>query len=250
MCRYDFPSYATIYNATVNSNKELYSYVGRHACYGDSLARMSGTHNDASYHIILVRDDSWVKRHYKNQCRMSKHQVENYLRRIKSIQPFKYSVKEGEFEGAECFHLYLKMTDVTKKQATFVLQCVKRIYEWPYCFFLEQALQLQRIPKYKHDSILNLFNVTYSTFYDSQNTDHCFSGNAKFEKYSTIREKLPHVKYTSDVYPTDGGPYKPAKSIKGISYAGCVPNTPSQWTPELFQALLPYYVENYNRLKR
>lgn len=249
MSSYYYPNYATIYQAVVNG-VSLWGSPTRRACFGDSLGRFrTGPRNNAEYHIILIRDNSWLDSNYKNQCRMSKHQLENYLRRIATIKQFKYKVEEGDFNGSKCFHLYIKISG-TQKEATFVLQCIKRTYEWPYCFFLEQAFHLQELPEFKHDSILNLFNVVFSCFMNYKNTDHCFSGNAKFEKYSTIRARLPHVAYTSDVYPDSGIGTKIAPQIAGIAYHGSYPSTPTQWTNELFQELLPYYVKNYKLLKR
>lgn len=249
MYSYKYPNYATIYEAVVNKHPIITSPT-RRACFGDSLALFNrGAKNVAHYHIILVRDDSWLRNNYKNQCRMSKHQLENYLRRIATIKPFKYKVEEGNFGDSKCFHLYVDISG-TKKETTFVLQCIKRTYEWPYCFFLEQAFHLQELPEFKHDSILNLFNVVFSCFIEYKNTDHCFSGNAKFEKYSTIRARLPHVTYTSDIYPDIGEGTKFAPKIEGIIYQGSYPSAPAQWTNELFQELLPYYVKNYKLLKR
>lgn len=251
MLKYYIPSYCTIYNGIINglvvwnTNKPQ-----RSACYANSWYYYKPSDkNKAHYDIILITDDSKLRQNYKNQCRMSKHQLENYLRRISTIYPFKYSVKEGEYYGSTCFVLSIDLIG-TRKAVTFILQCIKRTYEWPFSFFLEQAYKLQELPQFKYDSILNLFNVTLSCFYSGKNFDHSFSGNTYFEKYSTIRQKLPHVKLTSDVYPHYCGTTKRAPKIDGISYYDGCPNAPSQWTDELFQELLPFYIENYNVLKR
>lgn len=248
MPKYEYPSYATIYCAELNGSR-VYDTPTRSACFGESLGYFTDKpNNKAHYHIILVRDESWMLRQYKNHCRMTKHQLENYLRRIATIKPFKYSVKEGDYDGSSCFHLYVDMV-ATRKEATFILQCIKRTYEWPYSFLLEQAYHLQEIPEFKHDSILNLFNVAFSAFSAIKNSDHCFSGNTKFEKYATIRDRLPHVIYTSDVYPNYCNKTTRAPRVRGINYCGTWPSNPAQWTNELFQELLPTYVKNYKILK-
>jgi hypothetical protein len=251
MYKYYCPSYATIYQGVINGKEVWRTHrPERAACYGSSWGLFKdNANNKAHYEIILITDKSWLAENYKNQCRMSKHQVENYLRRIKTIYPFKYSVKDGDYRGSKCFILNIDMVG-TRKEATFILQCIKRTYEWPFSFFLEQAYKLQELPQFKYDSILNLFNVALSCFTDGVHFDHCFSGNTKFEKYSTLREKLPHVIYVSDLYPDATYQTKRAPKIDGISYYGSYPNTPDEWTNELFQELLPYYIKNYNVLKR
>lgn len=253
MAIYRYPSYCTIYDANIDGRKVWHTPVKtyiRAACYGSSLVMIGkGRNHIVHYDIILITDESKIKQQFKNNCRMSKHQLENYLRRITSIKPFKYHISQSEYKGSPCFELSLDIRG-GKKEITFVLQCIKRTYEFPYNFYLEQAYKMQEIPKYKHDSILNLFNVVFSTFSSHKNKDHCFSGNTYFEKYTNLRNKMPLITYACDLYPDYCRTTKRAPRLDGVDYCDDIPGNTDQWTDALFERLLPYYIINYNELKR
>lgn len=240
--------FCTIYDGSLNGEPFNIGYT-REACFGRSLSKFKRIQNTIKYSIILIRNYSYVEKDYKNYCWMTKHQLENYLRRISSIKPFKYRVYEDGFKGTPCFKIDLKMVG-TKKEVTFVLQCIKRTYEWPYSFFLQQAYEMQKLPAFKFDSILNLYNVAFSTYRNSKNTDHSFSGNTKFEKYSTLREKMPHIQYASDLFPKFCNTTRRAPKLDEISYCDTVPNVTEQWDETFFRKMLPYYIENYKVLKQ
>ena len=248
MPRYLYPNLCTIYAGSVNG-REFDAPFREHVCYGSSLEHFTRLQNDAEYNIILITDYSYVNRSKKNYCWMTKHQLENYLRRISTIKPFKYHVEASEFNGSPCFKVNIKIHG-TKKETTFVLQCIKRVYEWPYNFFLQQAYELQGVPEYKFESILNLYNVVASTYWSTKNCDHSFSINAKFEKYKTLREKLPHVKYVVDLYPDWGNETKRAPKLDGICYYDVYPSKIEEWDDVFFAKMLPFYERNYNALKR
>lgn len=245
MAIYNYPSYCTVFSAKVNS---IPIARGRRACYMDSLRRCIRNNNTAEYKIYLYTDDRQIELGCNNRCFMQKHQLENYLRRIKSIKPFSYKVVETVLNGYPVYCIELKING-TKKEITFVLQCIKRTYEWPYNFFLMHAYKMQQLNEYKRDSILNLFNVIYSTYKDSKNTDHCFSGKTYFEKYSTLREKLPHIDYVVDLYPDYCNRVIKANRIKNIQYWNNIPCNTAQFD-EVFDKVFPVYVENYQILKR
>lgn len=249
MPKYKYPNLCTIYNCCING-EQYNTRFSRSACYGTSLSLMhSRGSNTASYTIMLITDSKYVDNGYNNYCWMTKHQVECYLRRIASIKPFSYKVFDANLNGSTCYKIELNISG-TKKEITFVLQSIKRLYECPYNFYLQQAYMLQELPAFKFDSILNLFDVIFSTYDSSKNHDHCFSGNTKFEKYSTLRERLPHVIYASDLFPTYVSSTKRTTKISGMDYYGNCPANTEDWTEDYFRSKLPEYVENYNRLKR
>jgi hypothetical protein len=222
----------------------------RNACYGSSLNMMQQNQNTAKYSIILVTSDRFYSAtSYNNYCWMSKHQLENYLRRISTIKHFTYKVSESEYEGYPCHKIDLTIVG-TRKEITFVLQCIKRTYEWPYNLYLNQAYELQKLPAFRFDSILNLFNVAFSAYSSSINTDHCFSGNTKFEKYATLKEKLPNITSAVQLFPDAVRVTKRAPKVEGVQYQGDIPCNTEQWGEELCRRVLPTYIENYHELKR
>ena len=247
MVKYIYPNLCTIYDGRCNGRSFHRDFM-QNMCYGISLDFFTRKQNDAYYTIILIKDTKYVENGRNNYCWMSKHQLENYLRRIASIKPFKYNVYEDVFNNSLCYKINLHIIG-TKKEVTFVLQCIKRTYEWPYNFYLLQAYEMQKLPAFKFDSILNLFNVAFSAFSDAQNTDHCFSGCAKFEKYEDLRKKLPNITRATQLYP-DYVRVKQAVKLDKVSYSGRIPNAIDQWDNKLFNKLLPTYIENYNALKR
>lgn len=245
MADFRYSNLRTIYSCKVGNYKRALSWD---ACYRCALSEMRSKMNEAEFTIVLANTENLARQHYRNYCMMTGHQINNYLRRIASIKPFKYKVYESNYYGAPCYKINLRING-TKKEITFVLQCIKRLYEWPYNYFLLHAYKLQSMPEYRFDSILNLFNVVFSTYYFNKNTDHSFSGNTKFEKYKTIREKLPYVNFVSEIYP-DVGETVRGVIPKEISVYDRVPCWTEQWDDNLFEAMLPAYVYNYSKLKK
>lgn len=250
MAIYKFPSYCTIYNYRLLKDKHWYWDTHKqNACFGGSLSNLKGRLNAVEYSILLVKNTNFVKTNRNNYCWMTKHQLNTYLRRIKSIKSFKYKVSDYEDSTQTFYKIDLKIFG-TKKEITFVLQCIKRTYEYPFNFVLLQAYKLQELTAYKRTSILNLFNVVWSTYRSNHNTGHSFSGNSIFVKYSYLQEHLPKVLYVTDLYqPGQGVPAK--EHVDGISYWDLFPSDTSQWTSEyLFSKMLPYYTANYKLLKQ
>lgn len=248
MARYRFTNLCTMYEASLNGSLFGNDFRER-MCYGTSLQLLNARTNYVTYTIILITDESYVNRGKLNYCSMEKHQLENYLRRITSVKPFKYKVETSTFNEAPCFRVTIAMSG-TKKEITFVLQCIKRTYEWPYNFFLQQAYEMQKLPAFKFDSILNLYNVAFSAYWEYQNTDHSFSGNTAFEKYVTLRHKLPTVNLTANIYPREVYTTRRAPRIEGISYSNRVPNDTKQWNDDFFKQVLPTYIANYHEMKK
>ena len=247
MSKYQYTNLCSIYSYKCNG----YTYRAERqqdVCFGKSLTNCIRIHNEVFYKIALIKNTNFIDVHDNNYCWMNKHQIENYLRRIASIKPFKYRVYEGSFRKTSCYNIDLSMNG-TKKEITFVLQSIKRMYEFPYNFFLLQAYKMQALPEFKFDSILNLFNVIYGSFYPgAANSGHSYSGASKFEKYRDIKAKLPSVAYTTQIYPKHI-PCVAAERLKGIYYYNNCPADTDQWNEDLFRRLLPTYITNYKRLK-
>lgn len=241
----------TIYSAQINGQVYLKRCI-RDVCFGSSLGRCTRQQNTVEYTIVLIKDPNYIDTGHNNYCWMSKHQVENYLRRIKSIRSFKSSVRESTWNSHKCYKINLKMTG-TKKEITFVLQSIKRMYEFPYNFFLHEAYEMQRLPAFKFDSVLNLFDVAWTTFYGkSANSGHSYSGCSAFKKYQEISEALPHVENVVDLFMHKAiSPFIAKRDmIQGGQNNYGIPYQLHDWTEESFRKFLPLYIKNYNLLKQ
>ena len=245
MANYSISNLATIYKAVINGQPQFHNPT-RDVCFGSSLSKMNIVgNNTCSYEIVLITTDDYAARQNgRNECFMSKHELENYLRRIASIKQFKYVVRTTTWCNYPCYKINLNITG-TKKEITFVLQCIKRTYEYPYNFYLLEAYRMQACPAFKFDSILNLYNCTASLFMRNRYTDHSFSINAKFEKYKTLRERLPEIRMVSDLYPVAGSTNYTTIDLYNAHL--CESNN---WTQASFESRLPKYIERYHELKR
>lgn len=247
----NYLNYSTIYKTKING-KDFIKNRQRDVCFGRSLSHCIRQQNQVEYTIVLITSPSYIENtNYNNYCWMNKHQVENYLRRIKSIKQFTYDVKEARWNGFNCYDIHLKMTG-TKKEITFVLQSIKRTYEFPFSYLLFEAYQMQRLPAFKFDSILNLFNVAWVSHYGSSyNSGHSYSGNSYFVKYKDLTERLPHVNYVTDLFT-----HNAEKDIKMIPHDKSmvsgyrIPADIANWTEKNFRKFLPTYIENYKILKQ
>lgn len=241
---------STIYSAKING--KLYRKTRtKDVCFGSSLTKCIRQRNNAEYNIVLITDPRFVNSGNNNYCWMTKHQIENYLRRIKSIKSFAYKVKEDRWNSLTCYNITLNI-EGTKKEITFVLQSIKRMYEYPMNYFLFEAYKMQELPAFKFDSILNLFNVVWSSHYGNiSNSGHSYSGYSMFKKYKDIAEQLPHVSFVNDIFIKPQG--KTPEIIQEIktktnSYYRALKDT-NDWNDFYFRKFLPTYIKNYNILK-
>jgi len=250
-----YPNYCSIYSYTANG-VELRKNCARDVCFGTSLRSLNRGLNTANYTIVLIKNTSYLERNYNNYCWMTKHQVENYLRRISTIKAFKYKVKDSTFADRPCYKIYLSISG-TNKEITFVLQCIKRTYEWPFNFYLMHAYKMQKLPAFKFDSILNLYNVVWSAYSRAEYNGHSFSGNSYFVKYKTLREKLPNIKACTELFNDSEWEINRPKTVQfskqETPYNTGIENRPcdvSEWNnDDYFRIVLPRYIDNYNILK-
>ena len=213
------------------------------ACYGESLARMGNDPKkefEAEYHIMLMTDPKYMERSGgNNYCCFDSHFVYCYLRRVARVKAFKFNLEESEFAGYKGLKINLSMKG-TRPEFTFVLQSIKRLYEYPYCFYLAEAKKMQEIPEFRFISIFNLFNAVAS-YYQGYcgETGHSYSISCRSVPVRVLKERLPKCNYAHEVY---------HNKILGFEHS-TDPDS-SKWTNENFNLHLPSYIKNLKELSK
>ena len=232
----------TIYstnNRTIHYRKDMSSA----ACYGTSLQNMGNDPTkvfDASYDIMLMTDPNYMEWTGGNNCCLfDPHFIYCYLRRINRVKAFKFNLEESEYKGYKSLKIHLSMKG-TRPEFTFVLQSIKRLYEYPYCFYLAEAKRMQEIPEFRFVSIFNLFNAVASYYEgDCGETGHSYSMSCKSVPVRVLKERLPHCKYAHEVYQN-----------KYLYTRHSTNPDSSKWTNENFQSFLPSYIKNLKELSK
>lgn len=243
MADFKCTSLHTIYSSVNRTNGWKREKIESAACYGNSLAAMGSNYTnkfEAEYHIMLMKDPSYMDiNHANNYCPFDKHFVYCYLRRISRVKAFKFHVEESNFRGCQSYRIDLVMTG-TRPEFTFVLQSIKRLYEYPYCIYLLEAKRMQEIPEFKFDSIFNLFNAVAS-YYNGEvpNTGHSYSCSSIAVPVRVLKERLSKAKFATDVY----------KYRELSCYHKCPTDTDS-FSEETFGTRLPGYIKNLKALSK
>ena len=216
-------------------------------CYAPVKYHLQGL---CTFEIYLIRDPMYiVQKNRNNYCRFTRDQIHNYLRRIQTICPFEYKIELAKYEEWPCYKItmFIKGRSV---EIMFVLQCIRRLYEYPYSFYLYHAYKLQEQPKFKFTSILNLYNAVWSAHNERDYDGHSFSGKSYFVTYKELCAKLRVVTFASELYQTC--------NITAYAYdilreydKDCVNygiGDLDKWD-SCFEKFLPYYIKNYEILK-
>lgn len=236
-------NYYTIFGGTVDdANVWGGGRIGKDACYRGALNRMSN--RARQYHSILkiklFNTTNDVVNGNNNCCFLTQHQVVNYLRQLASIYPFKYKVTTGTYGRQSTYVIDLDLT-ATRAVSTFILQSIKKLYEFPQNFYIQEAYKMQHMPKFRFTNIQNLFMAVASSYERDPHRDHCFAISCKFRTKKQISEKLKSIQYVDDLFDacTDNA------TVSTPTYS-----TELMTSDTNFNKQLALYEFNYHKLKQ
>lgn len=245
MNEFKYLSYHTEYSC-VGSYKRKMSVS---ACFSEIFSRVRDN-SDIIYKVLVYPGtDLCTEKHYSNACLLSKHEVRNHLRQLRSIYPFGYRVLEKFRDDGQMYYevmLHLKGVPVTFHK--YVLTWLRYTYEYPYNVILRDAYMLKKDPAFRFESISNIFNVVSNCCPDYVGEGHSVSEDSIHDpiKKEELREQIRRVDRLNSIYKILS--LKKFKLPEELRDFDC--KDLEYWSPELFELRKPIYMKMYNAIKK
>lgn len=254
----------------MNKNFVMLNFCSEYSSQGNTNKRMS---QDACFSTIfyserngVVQKNKYTLKLYKlgkllnrdkqnNACLVDRVGIVHHLKILQSVFKFGYNLKEKEdhfvlklaLEGDLIYHKYL-------------LTWVRYLYEYPFNVFLTDAIKIKKVPGFKFESIINLFNLVgaSSGIYQHGVDIHAIGSTHKFKELLTtkqIQEKLKKLEggntRINDIFVYLEDKYKDIKEedLKRLNNDGKLSCSEYWLSEEFFKERLPIYQENYKYIK-
>lgn len=194
-------NFCTEYSSEGSTHKRM----DRDACFGP-VFHSKGILNN-KYHIKIYKlGDFLNKKNQNNACLTDKKGIINHLRILKSLFKFNYKLKEER----DYFMLTLSLNaDVMYHK--YLLCWVRYLYEYPFNVFLSDTNKLKKLPDFKFESVINLFNLVGATscITDHGTQIHAIGETHLFKKLLTTYEIIKSIdkeiaedrKWINEVFP-------------------------------------------------
>lgn len=155
----------------------------------------------ASYDLYIVSNSDAAIKGYSHYCFVSKHQIVNYIRSLKKIYPFKYSIRECNYKSYDTYRIRIKI-EGTYAQRLFILTALRYTYEYPFNTTLCDALRLTKISNFKGINTISLINLVYYCIYNyNGNSNHAFNYCPGYASLKELHNNILNAKLVFDIVP-------------------------------------------------
>lgn len=192
------------------------------------------------YRIFILKDDADLKKYHSNYCFFDKKQIKNHLKQIPKFCFMKFDVKDAEYKGDPAYQIDFYIDSDKRIIHKYVLTWIRSLFEWPFYLYLTHAQELHKLPEFKFESVVNLFNVVANSHKKVFNTNiHTFGVDLLPFTKKQLKENIEHVNRVNNVF-----------NHAVLDIPQCqLPNTFEEITPELFEANKDKYIEAYHIIK-
>ena len=183
----------------MNKNFLMLNFCTEYASEGDTCVRMQKTYcfstvfysedngivQKNKYTLKLYKMGDWLnKKRQNNACLTDREGIVHHLKVLQTVFKFSYHLREHKdyfllrltLEGDLIYHKYM-------------LTWVRYLYEYPFNVFLADANKLKKLPEFKFESIINLFNLVGASSGICQHGTgiHAIGETEEFKKLLTIK---------------------------------------------------------------
>lgn len=245
MKEFRYLSYYTEYSCSGSYNL----HMGVRACFRSAFDNVVNGSN-IKYKIRLYPGIDFCKRaSQSNACLFSKQEIRNHLLQLKDLFPFSYKVLDEIKEDKKIIAVHLHVKDVPAVSHKYILTWVRYLYEYPYNVILRDAYWLKEDPRFRFQSIANLFNVVASCC-----QAYVGGGHSIGEDYvhipmtkAQLKRRIRGARFLNNIY--DAANLDKKKLPEKIGKFSCLDS--EYWSKELFgDSRKPIYVEMYNEVRK
>lgn len=243
MKEFEFLNYCTTYKVagTINGS---YKFA---ACFSQVFSFLEDTeldYNDISitYTITLYKGLDYLTKHNANNaCFLSKYELRNHLRILRSIYPINYKVLDHD---DNTYKVILKIEGCPKIFHKYALTWVRYAYEFPYNVLLQDVHKLKLLPIFRFESIFNLLHITISCYAIDRSIHQIPSNNTcGILTTKEIKDRLPYLGCLNDIFSIKNSKKYIPNNIDGF----CLKDMP-YWEFG-FEERKPIYLEKYKKVK-
>ena len=237
MHRLDIYGYKVRYGHSPEKQKKYNIIEG--VCFSNAFERDC---KSKYYELYILKGDADLKQYNSNYCFWNKQEIKNHLRQIPKFCKFRYTVNDCVYKKASAYRLNFYIDSDNRLVHKYILTWIRSLFEWPFNLCLLHARELHKLPEFKFESIVNLYNVVTTVYrLDIRDHIHNFGANSLSIKKSEIIKSVGKENRVNKVFPLYNG-------NKEIPTRPLVENF-EDITPELFENNKAAYIETYHILK-
>ena len=155
----------------------------------------------ASYDLYIVSSNKAAAEGCAHYCFVSRQQIVNYIRSLKKIYPFKYSIRECVYKGYDTYRVRIRI-EGTYAQRLFILTALRYTYEYPFNTTLYDALRLTKISNFKGINTISLINLVYYCIYNYDgNSNHAFNVRPGYASLKELHNNILNADIVFDIVP-------------------------------------------------
>ena len=195
------------------------------------------------YRLFILKGDADLKKYHSNYCFFDKKEIINHLKQLPKFCKITFRVTDTTYKEEDAFQLDFFIDSNNRLIHKYVLTWIRSLFEWPYYLYLVHAKKMKKLPEFRFESVINLFNTIATTYRDSFCWDvHTFGVNLGFLKKSEIKNRILNktLYRVNDVFPRN--------YVENVPQCNLVSDF-SDITDKLFEDNLPKYVEAYYLIK-
>lgn len=242
MNEFRYLSYCTIYSCKGSKS------IGKseRACFAYIFRDNFPNKFDISYKIIIYPNTRKCKNGKNNYCLLTKDEIRNHLRRLRSIYPLHYKVT-----GDNLYTVYIRLKDVPQTFHKYVLTWLRYTYEYPYNVILKDVCWLKKDSQFRFVSTATLFNVVARCFPSFVEGLHSIAEHKTHipTKIKDLRKSIDNNTYLGDLYKyaTIEVINKIPRDIKDFNIYDVEYWDNEEW---FNQYRKKFYIDQYNKIKR
>lgn len=240
-------NFCTEYSSQGNTKKNMC----QDACFSTVFySERNGIKQKNIYTVKLYKMGDFLnKKRQNNACLTDRAGVVHHLKVLQSVFKFAYRLKEHDD------HFLLKITlDGDLIYHKYMLTWVRYLYEYPFNVFLADAIKLKQLPRFRFESIINLFNIVGATSGIRMHGTgiHAIGETADFKELLTTKQIQERLKALEGGNRRINDIFKYLDYDKNMIYLGDPEELKCSeyWeSEEEFKKRVHFYQENYKNIK-
>ena len=204
MKEFCFLNYRTEYACSGDFNLAMRVKV----CFADAFHRLGDKESVSETYVIKVYKQSTLKEeNHSNMCYFTRKQIKNHIDQLKDLFPIRSSVIDVKGAEKPHFVVTMRIENLPSMCHKYALTWLRYLYEYPYNMISYDAYRLKQDPKFRFESIANLFNLVAGCCCEYVGEVHAAVGNdpVGFLRRRELKAKLREAARVNHLYMRIGG---------------------------------------------
>lgn len=148
------------YHTKYECRGDVYHGMSADACFSTIFKTARSVLSEHYWIVMYMGYEFCAKNHSSNACLVDKATIWRHLRIVQRMFPLTFKVSTyKKYRQYDRLLVELELNNQPLTVHKFVLTWVRYLYEFPYNVHLRDAYWLRQDPKFRFESVMNLFNL-------------------------------------------------------------------------------------------